>query len=915
MATKTIDQYDLSSQLNDNDLFLIAKYNSSSNSYTAYNKVKYSTIKAAMTEIAQANAGSGSGGGTPSTGGISDYNEYTQTLTASNEDLLLLAKYDSASDSYTDYKTVKVSAIRGADNLSEEYVVLKDDKGIAYRVYLAPNGNGIKKVKEELFNATPPTVAQSSNYHGLLVNMIYGAGTYVDKMPVSHNFIELYNNTKNELNLNGLYLWYKDTTTYTSWVQLPLKGSVPAYSSFLIVGARCANTYDTQCRCQITNYDMVFNDTNGNPMKFSDNGFSVYISTDSNTPASSPEAYLKDGMGNFTTNKTDGYIDLFGCGGETAAPPACNIYYRQGMNRKKGARRVDFYNIYRIADFSTYIIKDWCGNDWLDSELVDFSNCHPGKFPRSTFDGQWDMFSNYEDMFDENGINYFNFGLGENAETTRTFVFQTKASREKGYVWYRKQGEAAWKKFECSITKWHHPHIDVNINKATIKNLETGATYEYMVGTESIQSSVHTFKTWHKDLNAGDSIRILWTSDPQSWNITENYAYYNVCKKILTEWEVTPEGEPNFDYWHSTGDETQNSIRQNPELYGTNIARHDARWTIPFMVNIGNNDLYLKKYGQLFQINFNNEQSNPNTAWNGFFHYQIGDVLFVAVSSNEDRDYVSGDPDGAFADDETLGGFATWDEFLQAEADALDTLLHSYCSSGTPPRWIIASTHQMPVTCTRQQKMQKFIPVLEKYNVDLMIGGHQHCFSASKPLHTGYNGTDPYNYYYDANQGGLQGELKDESGINKIGNKANGTYYISLNSSGWKCSGKQSILTKVEQYPSTAVAGLETGGTNFDYYSDSFLPWWHDNGNYSKNGELGASNVKLPNYAIIEINKDKIHVIVYQLNGMKSTEQINGTNFTYAKEYDDEIKAAMTRTKLYEIEILATDRSPRPTGA
>ena len=69
--------------------------------------------------------------------------------------------------------------------------------------------------------------------------------------------------------------------------------------------------------------------------------------------------------------------------------------------------------------------------------------------------------------------------------------------------------------------------------------------------------------------------------------MSENYAYYNVCKKILTEWEVDAEGNPNFDYWHSTGDETQNSIRQNPELYGTNISRHDARWTIPFMVNIG----------------------------------------------------------------------------------------------------------------------------------------------------------------------------------------------------------------------------------------------------------------------------------------------------------------------------------------
>lgn len=140
----------------------------------------------------------------------------------------------------------------------------------------------------------------------------------------------------------------------------------------------------------------------------------------------------------------------------------------------------------------------------------------------------------------------------------------------------------------------------------------------------------------------------------------------------------------------------QNGNRQNPEMYCINKARKEARFQIPFMVNIGNNDLYLKKYGQLFQVNFNNEQTNPRTAWNGFFHYMIDDVLFVAYSSNEDRDYVTGDPDGAFADDPNLGGYATWDDFLQAEADALDKLLASYCNSEKPPRWIIASTHQMP---------------------------------------------------------------------------------------------------------------------------------------------------------------------------------------------------------------------------
>ena len=111
-----------------------------------------------------------------------------------------------------------------------------------------------------------------------------------------------------------------------------------------------------------------------------------------------------------------------------------------------------------------------------------------------------------------------------------------------------------------------------------------------------------------------------------------------------------------------------------------------------------NNDLYLKKYGQLFQANFCNEQTNPNTAWNGFFHYQVGDVLFVYFSSNEDRDYVKGDPDGAFSNDPTIGNYATWDDFLQAEADALDELLAEKCQSGTPPRWIIGATHQMPFT-------------------------------------------------------------------------------------------------------------------------------------------------------------------------------------------------------------------------
>lgn len=899
----TIDKYNLSSTLNDEDLFLVAKYDSSSAKYVDYNKYKVSSLKELIQSL----------GGTGGSNVSLDYNDYTKVLGVAGEDAVMIAKYDSSTQSYGDLKVISVSDFKGTGKIEKDYLVLQDQKGTEYRLYLAADGNCLKIDKESMFAERTLEESQNVNYHGLLVNMIYGAGSNLTKMPISHNFIELYNNTNTELNLNGLHLHYKDTTTYTDWTTLTLKGVVPAYSSFLIVGGRCANPWDTQCRHHIKNYDMVWYDNLGNGMKFSDNGFSVVLSI-SDTITGTPDLYEKDNVtGSYTTNKTTNIIDILGIGGESAAPPVCDIYYRMGMSKKKAGRRVDFYNRFVKADFSTYMIKDWCGDGWLQTEIVDLTSCSEGKFPKSTKDGVWDMFSNYNDMFDERGINYFNLGIGETPDV-RTFVFQTRAGRESSYVWYRKQGETNWLIKECDITKWSHPHLDVNINKAIVKGLELGVTYEYQVGTEGIKSGIHTFKTYNIDLDNDDTIRILWTSDPQSWNETELHAYDNVCKKILTDWEVDGSGNPNFQLWWSTGDEVQNGNRQNPEMYGVNLARGETRWSIPFMENIGNNDLYLKKYGKLFQVNFCNDQSNPSTAWSGFFHCQIDDVLFIAYSSNEDRDYVAGDADGAYANDETLGGYSTWDDFLKAEANALDTLLAEKCGGYNPPRWIIASTHQMPFTCVRQQKMQKFVPILEKYNVDLHMGGHQHNVSVSKPIKTGYDGTSDYNYYYDPNLSGTQPNYVDESNISKNGNLSEGVTYVSINSSGWKCSGKQKNITKKEWYIATAVAGTEGTETNWDYYSDSFSPWWYDNGDFNTGNYKGSNSVTSPTYAVIEIKKDTIKFTIYQVEGSKAVEDINGKKFTYAKPFSEEVSKGMTRKIIYERVINKSDRGQRPTG-
>ena len=110
-----------------------------------------------------------------------------------------------------------------------------------------------------------------------------------------------------------------------------------------------------------------------------------------------------------------------------------------------------------------------------------------------------------------------------------------------------------------------------------------------------------------------------------------------------------------------------------------------------------NNDLWKKKFGNGFQVNFCNEQSDPTCAWNGFFFQRIDDLLIFSYSSNEDLDYCTGQ-NGAFSEDEVLGKCATWDEFLQREADALDKKMAEIMADSNPPQWVIFGTHQMSFT-------------------------------------------------------------------------------------------------------------------------------------------------------------------------------------------------------------------------
>ena len=123
-------------------------------------------------------------------------------------------------------KVVKAKYIKGADNLGEDFVDLVGDDGKEYRVKIV-NGEVVamrmdaftaEDAKDEGLN---PTV-----YTGLIINQMYGAGEAIEGTPISHGFIELYNFNNHDLNLKGVYLWYK--ASGGTWESLALEGIVPA---------------------------------------------------------------------------------------------------------------------------------------------------------------------------------------------------------------------------------------------------------------------------------------------------------------------------------------------------------------------------------------------------------------------------------------------------------------------------------------------------------------------------------------------------------------------------------------------------------------------------------------------------------------------------------------------------------------
>ena len=740
-----------------------------------------------------------------------------KTLVVTEEDYLLLIRNGSNA-------IIQAKALVPT-NITETYVELLGDDNTSYRLNIV-NGKA-KVVDSKAYTSTPAKEGDNGLYDGLIINQMYGGGNAIVDTPITHSFIELYNNRGEELNLNGLYLWYRSKST--NWTSLKLEGIIPAYHSFLIRCGQHVDVNNENVIYAIRDYDQSWD------IKLSDQGFSVYLCIGDTTPEDNPVRQVVDPNSGTVTSINGRYIDLLGAGGEKPEQTifAYEKYYWNCMNNHTGVHRIDF------ANSGKYVIgsnKKNIGNNQGDVEPLDYNKVDLRVYrPRSLNDGAWRVYYD-KTQFSQSCPSAINIGYGEEGTKVRTFAFQTPVTKD-GYVRFKEQGASIWEiTVDTTREVIKQGNVQVTLHRAIVELPRANKTYEYQCGYDGCWSDISTIET--KEFTNDKDIHVLWTSDQQGWGYGEYGAWETSIKYILNHDDFK-----DVDFHLNTGDISQNANRYFEWL---DYYKYTQRFTknMCHMFCCGNNDLINKKYSDAWAYYITTE--NP---WANSVHsFDLGYTHWICLNSNTDYTYVNGDG--------SVGGYGSTDAFIEAQCQWLDAHLAEVNSRPTPPRWVICYMHLSPFTCVRTKRVQPFIEVMEKFKVNLVLCGHNHLYTRSIPIYSGYTTGQSYNDYYNftkkkvttyVDEKTLPNKHTGANGINHTRDDVNGTIYIQCPATGFKTSGKETIIST---YPS----GIDV---SYDKNTTNDAPWWQEKGYVTTQ----------PAFIDLKITYNSITSICYAING------------------------------------------------
>lgn len=311
--------------------------------------------------------------------------------------------------------------------------------------------------------------------------------------------------------------------------------------------------------------------------------------------------------------------------------------------------------------------------------------------------------------FDVKGadVQYLRQLITPDITSSRTVMWQSQGS-EQGLLEYRVAGETEIHKLYSDKTQFKtYDKGLINLHGVILADLQPDTVYEYRVGRDGVMTD------WcHLSTAGGSDFTVLLFPDSQC------SANYNVWKETAqAAWQMNPDAR----FFINMGD-----LVDNGQQYSQWQAWLDGAGglleQIPFAPVCGNHEDYSldwkmaepDTYLQLFQLPDNGLKEYSEL----FYSYDAGDVHFVVLDSQQSE----------------LAEFKP--DLFQAEYEWLERDL-----AKTAKKWKIVMLHKHVFDYMKHTGITElgrfFMPLFDKYGVDIVFTAHLHTYHRTRPLYNG----------------------------------------------------------------------------------------------------------------------------------------------------------------------------------
>lgn len=307
---------------------------------------------------------------------------------------------------------------------------------------------------------------------------------------------------------------------------------------------------------------------------------------------------------------------------------------------------------------------------------------------------------------------------------------------------------------------------EVMIHKANVENILDGETYFFRVGASGVPTNewiTGSFDVRSDDDYFENGLSFFHITDTQHDNLTD---YKN-------NWLPTIEAaykKFNPDFILHTGDITNNNWSGSSDLlefHWSHDIGNEVGNTPVLMTSTGNHDSEDEVFNKFYNFKM---PENASTKTGSYCSYDLGNVHFINIDTNE-----SGFNLSKGLSEEQI----TWIEQDLSETTADFIIIQTHKGMLSYGKHHL--DNEMPLI--RDQLM----PLLDKYNVDLFLNGHDHIYSRTEPVVWNATKKQAVNADFD-----FDGKTHT---YNVDDTKNTGTIHISL----LPAAGKRELLPKAGQ--------------------------------------------------------------------------------------------------------------------